>query len=140
MTDTAPSEPKTAVRKIRIVVADDNTMYRRNVCMMIGFQPDMEVVAEAENGWSAIEQVRLHLPDLVLIDIRMPCIDGIQATREIRARFPHVRVVAMSAFEDCDYGDQVRRIGAAAYLDKNSVLKELLATIRQAAAGSAPPV
>ena len=120
-------------RKIRIVVADDNTMYRRNVCMMIGLQADMEVVAEAENGWSAIEEVKLHRPDLLLIDIRMPFVDGIQATQEIRARCPQVRVIGMSAFAESDYGDQVRQSGAWGYLDKSCVLRELLATIRNAA-------
>ena len=122
-----------ANRKIRIVVADDNTIYRRNVCMMIGLQPDMEVVAEAENGWSAIEEVKVHRPDLLLIDIRMPFVDGIKATQEVRSRYPQVRVIGMSAFAESDYGDQVRRSGAWGYLDKNCVLKDLLATIRTAA-------
>lgn len=124
-------------RKIRIVVADDNTIYRRNVCMMIGLQADMEVVAEAENGWSAIEEVKLHRPDLLLIDIRMPFVDGIQATQEIRASCPQVRVIGMSAFAEADYGDLVRQSGAWGYLDKSCVLKELLVTIRNAA-GATP--
>ncbi|MBI5581695.1 MAG: response regulator transcription factor [Deltaproteobacteria bacterium] len=121
-----------AAQKIRIVVADDSTIYRNNVCLMLRLQKDMEVVAEAENGWSAIEQVQAHQPDILLIDIRMPFIDGIEATRAIASRFPDVKVIGMSAHADCDYGDKLRQTGAWGYLDKACVLGDLLSTIRKA--------
>jgi two-component system response regulator DegU len=121
-----------AAKKIRIVVADDSTIYRKNVCFMIGLQKDMEIVAEAENGWSAIEQVKAHKPDILLIDIRMPFIDGIDATREISNKFPEVKVIGMSAHDDCGYREKMQQDGAWGYLDKACVLGDLLTTIRRA--------
>jgi YesN/AraC family two-component response regulator len=134
---TAASPETAPGRRLRIVVADDSTIYRRNVCMMIGLQPDMEVVAEAENGWDAIEQVQVHRPDVVLIDIRMPLVDGIGAIREIRARFPRMRVIAMSAFGEEDYSRLARQSGADRYLDKSCVLQDLLRTLREVAGNPA---
>jgi DNA-binding NarL/FixJ family response regulator len=119
-------------RKIRVVVADDSTMYRNNVCMMLNLQKDMEVVAEAENGWLAIQQVQIHKPDILLIDIQMPRIDGIDATRDIAARFPNLKIIGMSAYEDCGYGEKIKQSGGWGYIDKAGVLKELLSTIREA--------
>jgi DNA-binding NarL/FixJ family response regulator len=121
-----------ATKKIRIVVADDSTIYRNNVCLMLGLQNDMEVVAEAENGWAAIELVKEHKPDILLIDIRMPFIDGIDATRKISYKFPDVKVIGMSAHDDCGYNEKLRQSGAWGYLDKACVLKDLLSAIRKA--------
>jgi len=121
-----------STHRIRIVVADDSTMYRNNVCLMLRLQNDMAVVAEAENGWSAIEQVKAHRPDILLIDIRMPFIDGIDATKKIASMFPQLRIIGMSAYEECDYGNQMRQSGAWGYLDKACVLGDLLSTIRKA--------
>jgi DNA-binding NarL/FixJ family response regulator len=119
-------------QRIRIVVADDSMIYRNNVCMMLRLQNDMEVVAEAENGWSAIEQVKAHKPDILLIDIRMPFIDGIDATKKIAAKFPDLKIIGMSAYEECDYGKRMSQSGAWGYLDKACVLGDLLSTIRKA--------
>ena len=87
-----------ATQRIRIAVADDSTIYRNNVRLMLRLQNDMAVVAEAENGWSAIEQVKAHRPDILLIDIRMP-------------------FGGMSAYEECDYDKKMRKSGAWGYLD-----------------------
>ena len=103
---------------------------------MIRLQKDMEVVAEAENGWSAIEQVKVHKPDILLIDIRMPFIDGIDATREIASKFPDVKVIGMSAHDGCEYGYKLKESGAWGYLDKACVLGDLLSTIRRACSDS----
>ncbi len=121
-----------AAQRIRIVVADDSTMYRNNVCLMLRLQNDMAVVAEAKNGWEAIEQVKAHKPDILLIDIRMPLIDGIDATREISKKFPDVKVIGMSAHDDCGYGEKMQQEGAWGYLDKACVLGDLLTAIRKA--------
>jgi len=118
--------------KIRIVVADDSTIYRNNVCMMLRLQKDMEVVAEAENGWMAIQQVQTYKPDVLLIDIRMPRIDGLAATRDIAARFPDLKIIGMSAHEDCGYGEKIKQSGGWGYIDKAGVLRELLSAIREA--------
>jgi YesN/AraC family two-component response regulator len=99
---------------------------------MIRLQKDMEVVAEAENGWSAIDLVQAHRPDILLVDIRMPFIDGIDAARIIASRFPDVKTIGMSAYDDCDYGKRIMQSGAWGYIDKASVLADLLSTIRRA--------
>ena len=120
-------------KKIRLVVADDSTIYRKNVCLMIGLQNDMEVVAEAENGWAAIEQVKAHKPDILLIDIRMPFIDGIDATRKISYKFPDVKVIGMSAHDDCGYGEKMQTETVPGVIStKACVLGDLLSTIRKA--------
>jgi DNA-binding NarL/FixJ family response regulator len=119
-------------RKIRIIVADDSAIYRNNICFMLNLQNDMVVVAEAENGWAAIEQVKNHQPDILLIDIRMPIVDGINAAKDVVAKFPRVKVLGMSAHGDCGYGEILKQHGAWGYLDKASVLADLLSTIRKA--------
>jgi DNA-binding NarL/FixJ family response regulator len=121
-----------ATQRIRIVVADDSTMYRNNVCLMLRLQNDMAVVAEAENGWSAIEQVKAHRPDILLIDIRMPFMDGIDATKKIASMFPDLKIIGMSAYEECDYDKKMRKSGAWGYLDNACFLGDLLSTIRRA--------
>jgi YesN/AraC family two-component response regulator len=121
-----------ATQRIRIVVADDSTMYRNNVCLMLRLQNDMAVVAEAENGWSAIEQVKAHKPDILLIDVRMPFIDGIDVTKKITSMFPDLKIIGMSAYEEFDYGKKMSQSGAWCYLDKACVLEDLLSTIRKA--------
>ena len=90
------------------------------------------------NGWSAIEQVKAHTPDILLIDIRMPFIDGIEATGKIASQCPDVKVIGMSAHDDCDYGEKLKQNGAWGYLDKACVIGDLLSSIRKAHSDSRP--
>ena len=116
--------------KIRILVAEDHLVARVGVSAIINCQPDMEVVAEAVNGKQAVERFRKYLPDITLLDMRMPIMSGLEATIKIRAEFPEARLIALSSYG----GDEdIRRAlagGVQAYLTKDVLREELLKTIR----------
>src|ERR1700732_2959539 len=84
--------------KIRILVAEDHLVARVGVSAIINCQPDMEVVAEAVNGKQAVERFRKYLPDITLLDMRMPIMSGLEATIKIRAEFPEARLIALSSY------------------------------------------
>jgi two-component system NarL family response regulator len=116
--------------KIRILVAEDHLVARVGVSAIINCQPDMEVVAEAVNGKQAVERFRKYLPDITLLDMRMPIMSGLEATIKIRTEFPEARLIALSSYG----GDEdIRRAlagGVQAYLTKDVLREELLKTIR----------
>jgi DNA-binding NarL/FixJ family response regulator len=116
---------------IRILVVDDHALFRQSLRRVIDSHSDMEVVADAENGAAAIRQVENLLPDIVLMDIRMPVMGGIQATHEITSRFSGVKVIALSSHSDQDYVEKMRSAGAAEYLNKVCGRKELFACIQR---------
>ena len=103
---------------IRVLLVDDHTVVRRGLRLAFGLEPDLEVVGEAENGKQAIEAAAALLPDVVVMDLLMPVMNGVDATREIRDRFPDVEVVALtSVLEDRMVVDVVEA-GAAGYMLK----------------------
>jgi two-component system, NarL family, response regulator DegU len=116
---------------IRIVVVDDHALFRQSLRRVIDSRSDMEVVADAHNGEVAIQQVERFHPHVVLMDIRMPVMGGIEATREITSKFNDVRVIALSSHSDNDYVDKMRLAGAAEYLNKVCGRKELFACIER---------
>ena len=115
---------------IRILAVDDHPMLREGIASLVASQSDMELVAEASTGGEALEQFRNHRPDLTLMDLQMPDMDGIEAMVAIRDEFPEARIIVLTTYR----GDvQVRRAlkaGARAYLLKGLLRKELLETIR----------
>jgi DNA-binding NarL/FixJ family response regulator len=120
---------------IRILIADDHRVVRQGLRMFLQLDPEMEIVGEAENGAEAVKLVELRTPDVVLMDLLMPVMGGIEATREIRARFPETEVVAMtSVLEDATVLGAVRA-GAIGYLLKTTEADALCRAIRAAAAG-----
>jgi NarL family two-component system response regulator LiaR len=120
---------------IRIVLADDHGVVRQGLRMYLSLDPDLEVVGEAENGAQAVELARTLQPDVVLMDILMPVMDGIAATRAIRAELPNVEVLAVtSVLEDATVLNAVRA-GAIGYLLKDTQADELCRAIKAAAAG-----
>lgn len=120
---------------IRILAVDDHPLFRSGMGSLVATQPDMKLVAEASNGREAIEQFRTHRPDITLMDLQMPEMNGLDAMIAIRSEFPEARIIMLTTY----VGDvQVLRaleVGARAYLLKNLVPKELLATIRAVHAG-----
>jgi DNA-binding NarL/FixJ family response regulator len=116
--------------KIRILVAEDHLIARVGVIAIINMQPDMTVVAEAVNGEQAVELYRKHLPDILLLDMRMPVMSGVEVALTIRAGYPQSRIIALTTYE----GDEnIRRAidaGVQAYLTKDVIHGELLKTIR----------
>lgn len=115
---------------IRLVVVDDQTLIRRGMRALLKSDPELEVVGEASQGEEAIAQVEQHQPDIVLMDIRMPIMDGVAATREICRRFPHSRVLVLTTFDDQDYVTQALQAGASGYLLKDTPFEELTQAIR----------
>ena len=120
---------------IRLLIADDHGVVRQGLRMFLSLDPDLEVVGEAENGEEALEMARELQPDVILMDLLMPVMDGIEATKAIRAELPEVEVVALTGvLEDASITETVRA-GALGYLLKDAHAEELHQTIRGAAEG-----
>ena len=124
--------------RIRLLIADDHPVVRVGLRGMLAEQPDLEVVAEAQTGEEAVELVERHLPRVVLMDLRMPEMDGVEATARILARRPEVSVLILTTYESDS--DILRAIetGATGYLLKDAPREELFAAIRNAAQGKPP--
>jgi DNA-binding NarL/FixJ family response regulator len=120
---------------LRIVVADDHAIVRQGLKLLIDNQPDMTVVAEAADGEAALEQTAAANPDIVVMDISMPGMNGLVATRTIKRRHPAVMIVALSRHEDDQYLEEMLRAGASAYVLKQSAPADFLQAIRAVAAG-----
>jgi DNA-binding NarL/FixJ family response regulator len=123
--------------RVRLLLADDQELLRTGYRMILDAQPDLEVVAEAQDGLAAVAVASSTLPDLVLMDVRMPGIDGIEATRRIVAARPATRVIILTTFDLDDYVMQGLRAGASGFLLKDARKDELLSAIRAVVAGEA---
>lgn len=123
---------------LRILLVDDHVLFRKGLVRLLDAQPDFEVVGEAEDGLEAIERARALRPDLVLMDLRMPICDGLEATRRIKAELPAVQVVMLSVSEDeHDFFDAIRS-GADGYLVKDMRPELLFQELRGLTNGEAP--
>jgi DNA-binding NarL/FixJ family response regulator len=120
---------------IRIVVADDVPVFREMVVDAIELEDDLEVVGQASNGEDAVEACRRERPDIIILDVEMPRMDGVAATREIVAQCPQTRVVILTAFEDDGLIFQLIQAGATGYLLKESRIEEVIRAIRVAYGG-----
>ncbi|MET7424708.1 response regulator transcription factor [Dactylosporangium sp. NPDC005555] len=120
---------------LNVVVADDQALVRDGLCMILSSQPDITVVAEAADGVEAVAAARAHHPDVVLMDVRMPNLDGIGATREISACSPGTRVLVLTTFDLDEYVYDALRAGASGFLLKDMHRTELVAAVRTVAAG-----
>jgi DNA-binding NarL/FixJ family response regulator len=124
---TAMTEPAAV---IRILTVDDHPIMRDGINGLIDNQPDLKLIAEASSGREAIEQFRLHRPDVTLMDLQMPDMTGMEAILAIRAEFPSARIVVLTTFNGDVLAQKALKAGAAAYVLKNEVRKELLEIIR----------
>jgi DNA-binding NarL/FixJ family response regulator len=120
---------------LRVVVADDQDLVRGGLCMILGSQPDITVVGEASDGRQAVERTQAEQPDVVLMDVRMPVMDGIAATREICAATP-AKVLVLTTFDLDEYVYDALIAGASGFLLKDMHRTELVAAVRTVAAGS----
>jgi len=124
---------------IRVAIVDDQALMRDGFSMILDAQPDIEVVGDAENGRTGVELCRRTRPDVVLMDVRMPVMDGIEATRSITAAdgAPGTRVLVLTTFDLDDYVYAAMRAGASGYLLKDTPAKDLVAAVRVVAQGDA---
>jgi two-component system response regulator DesR len=118
---------------IRLLLVEDNQVFREALELLLGLQSDIEVVASVGEGTSAADAVRAHRPDVVLMDYRLPGLDGVQATRAVRQASPDVAVVCLTASANLREVDALYEAGAVACLSKDQELDEIVAAIRDAA-------
>jgi DNA-binding NarL/FixJ family response regulator len=122
---------------IRVLVADDQAMVRAGFRMILDAEPDIEIVAEAADGAEAVELVGRYTTDVVLMDIRMPKLDGIEATRQVLARSESTRVLVLTTFDLNEYVYEALRAGASGFLLKDAPPERLVEAIRVVASGEA---
>jgi two-component system response regulator NreC len=123
------------VAKISLILADDHAVVRSGLRMLLEAQPDIEIVAEAESGRQAIDQVRAIRPDVVLMDIQMPDVNGIEATQRIKELAPETAVLVLTMHEDDQYFFEMLHAGASGYMPKRAAPDELVSAIRTVARG-----
>jgi DNA-binding NarL/FixJ family response regulator len=123
------------LKPIRVMLAEDHAIVRECLCSLLEKLPDMEIVCEAEDGRMAVERARELLPDVVIMDIAMPNLNGIEATRQIINEFPQIKVIALSVHSDRRFVADMLGAGAAGYVLKECPLDELVQAIRTVTAG-----
>jgi DNA-binding NarL/FixJ family response regulator len=122
-------------KPLRVVLADDHVMVRQGIRQFLEEEGGVVVVAEAADGHEAVRLVAEHLPDVVVLDVQMPGTTGVEATREIRSRFPDVRILILTAYDDDPYIFALLRAGADGYILKSAPAEELIRAVRSVAAG-----
>jgi DNA-binding NarL/FixJ family response regulator len=123
------------VKKLRLLLVDDQAMFREGLRLILGQQTDFEIAGEAGDGFAALEATRRIAPDVVLMDLRMPNLGGVEATRRIKAEAPEVKVIVLTTFEEDEEVFSALRAGAAGFLLKDSPSEKLCEAIRLAARG-----
>jgi DNA-binding NarL/FixJ family response regulator len=122
---------------IKVLLVDDQTLIRQGIRLLLEIESDIQVVGQAANGREALEQVETLRPDVVLMDVRMPEMDGVAATRELGVRFPEVKVIILTTFEDDETVFEGLKAGARGYLLKDISSEEMAQAVRKVAAGEA---
>ena len=118
------------MKKIRVLIADDHTLVRDGIRSLLALTADIEIVGEAANGREALEKVRQLVPDVVLMDLAMPIMGGLEATRRIRREFPATKVLALTQYDDSEYVIPVIAAGARGFVTKMSSFSELASAIQ----------
>ncbi len=119
------------MNKIKILLADDHTVVRQGLKVLLEAQPDMAVVGEAATGRQAMQIARKQMPDVVVMDIAMPSLNGLEATRQIIRDVPSAKVLILSSYNDDEYVSQLTEAGAAGYLLKQTAATDLIRAIRE---------
>jgi DNA-binding NarL/FixJ family response regulator len=122
---------------IKVLIADDQELIRHSLQIILSNQKDMEVTGTAENGVQVIRAVRANKPDVILMDIRMPEMDGVQCTKIIKENYPEIKIIILTTFDDDEYVLSALRDGASGYLLKGILMDELIDAIHKVNSGSA---
>jgi two-component system, NarL family, response regulator LiaR len=125
----------TGTNQIRILLADDHTVVRSGLSAVLAMQDDFKIVGEAADGEEALRLCESLKPDVVLMDLLMPKLDGVAATKRIKERWPQVQVIALTSFKEKEYVEGALKAGASGYLLKNVSADELVNAVRRAVAG-----
>ena len=123
------------MKKIRVLIADDHTLVRDGIRALLALAADIEVVGEAATGREALEQVKELRPDVVLMDLMMPMMSGLDATRRIRREFPETKVLALTQYDDSEYVIPVIEAGARGFITKMAAFAELASAIQAVSKG-----
>ncbi len=123
------------MKKLRVLIADDHAVLRDGLKALVSAQPDMEIVGEAENGRATYERAKELMPDVVLMDISMPELNGVQATELLKRDCPHTKILVLTAYKDKGYLDRLLKVGASGFILKLSAAEELIGAIRLVAEG-----
>ncbi len=124
------------VAKLRILLADDHAVVREGLKVLVNAQPDMEVIGEAADGRTAVQKAKELQPDVVVMDMAMPELNGARATEQLKQAWPHIHVLALSVHEDRSYWQQFLKAGASGYVLKRAAAADLIQAIRTVAAGA----
>src|ERR671916_2590301 len=122
----------------RLIIVDDHVLIRDGIQAMLESEPDLEVIGEATNGQEALELCRKLCPELVLMDVRMPVMDGLEATRKIKRECPKTSVLMVTTYESSDYLFEAIKAGGAGYVLKNASKPQLSNAIRRTLGGESP--
>jgi DNA-binding NarL/FixJ family response regulator len=123
------------MRKINVLIVDDHAIVRDGICSLLALAGDMEVVGEAANGREGLEKARQLLPDVILMDMAMPIMDGLEAIRRIRKEFSEIKILILTQYDDKDHVFPVIQAGANGFISKTSASSELISGIRAVFAG-----
>ncbi len=116
---------------LRVLVVDDSELVRRSICSLLKAQADIEVISEASDGIDAVRKAREHKPDLVLMDITMPSMNGLEATRVIKRELPSTQILMVSQFDDAGFLSEAVAAGASGYVVKSAAHRELIPAVRR---------
>lgn len=129
--------PRNSAAKIRVLLADDHAIVREGIKRILAEEPDIEVVGEAGDGLQAVEMAKKLKPDVAILDITMPALNGIEATRQIRSSLPNTHTLTLTMHEDDTYVFQLLKAGAAGYVLKRAAATDLVQAVRAAQRGEA---
>jgi DNA-binding NarL/FixJ family response regulator len=123
--------------KIRILIADDHTLLRNGICALLEDEPDITIVGEASDGREAVRLAGQHKPEVVLMDIAMPLLNGLEATRQIKHEHPEINILVLTMYDNEEYFREMLEVGASGYIIKRAAASELVTAIRAVYNGEA---
>ena len=123
------------MKKIRIVIADDHTIFRQGLRMLLAQEDDMEVVGEAADGIEALELAKKHNPDIILLDIAMPTMDGVKVASKIKKTLPQTKIIVLTSYSDDQFLFEFLKLGVSGFVLKDSASQELIYSIRKSNEG-----